>query len=78
MRRERGGESEGRKKGGEVREVNLVNDRLHVTLVLVIAIEQSGPLLRADPQPCLHGHADNLTVMLTAQALVGAELNQSE
>ena len=54
--------------------VYLINDGLHVTLVFVVPIEQGRPLLRADPQSSLHGHADDLTIMFTPQALIGTEL----
>ena len=52
----------------------LVNDRLHVRLMLVVSIEQSGPLFRADAQTCVHRHLDDLTVMLTTQGLIRTKL----
>ena len=53
---------------------HLVDDRLHVRLVLVVSIEQRGPLLWADPQTSVHRHLDDLTVVLTAQGLVRTKL----
>lgn len=53
----------------------LVNDRLHVALVFVVSIEQRGPLLRADAQPRLHGHANDLAVVFTPKTLVHTELS---
>lgn len=44
--------------------------------MFVIAIKQSGPLLWANAKPCLHGHANNLPIMLASQGLVGTKLNQ--
>ena len=42
--------------------------------MFVVAIEQGGPLFWADPQSCLHRHADDLGIMLTTKGLIGAEL----
>lgn len=58
--------------------LHLINDGLHVTLVLVIPIEQGRPLLRADTQPRLHRHADNLTIMLAPQTLIRAKLKETQ
>lgn len=52
----------------------LVDDRLHVRLVFVVAIEQSGPLLGADTKTSIHCHLDDLTVMLTTERLIGTKL----
>lgn len=55
---------------------HFINDGLHVALVFVIPIELGGPLFRTDAQPRLHSHADDLPIMLTPQALVGAKLKE--
>ena len=38
----------------------LIDDGLHVRLVLVVPVEQCGPLLRADAQSRLHCNTNNL------------------
>ena len=53
---------------------HLINDGLHVRLVFMVAVEQRGPLLGADAEPRLHGHADDLPVVLSTEGLVRPEL----
>lgn len=57
---------------------DLVNDGLHVRLVLVVSIEQSRPLLWADAKTSVHRHLDDLTVMLSSECLIGTELQDKE
>ena len=53
---------------------DLVYDGLHVRLVFVVTIEKSGPLLGADTKTSVHGHLNDLTVMLTTKGLVCTKL----
>lgn len=52
----------------------LVNDGLHMGFMDQVSIQQRGPLLRWDPQTCLHGDVDDLSVVFPPESLVGAEL----
>ena len=53
---------------------DLVYDGLHVRLVFVVTVEKSGPLLGADTKTSVHGHLDDLTIMLTTKGLVCTKL----
>ena len=44
--------------------------------MLVVPIEQSGPLFWTDPQSRLHCHANDLPIMFTTKRLVGAKLGK--
>ena len=53
---------------------DLVDDGLHVRLVFVVSIEQSGPLLWTDTKASVHSHLDDLTVMLSTERLIRTKL----
>lgn len=42
--------------------------------MLVVSVEESGPLLGADPQACLHGNTDDLGIVLPSQRFVRTKL----
>ena len=44
--------------------------------MLVVSIEKSGPLLWTNTKTCVHGHLDNLTVMLATKGLVRTKLDR--
>ena len=57
-----------------LRGLQLVDDALHVRLVLGVPVQQAAPLVRRDPQPRLRGDLHYLGVVLTSQTLVRTEL----
>jgi hypothetical protein len=50
--------------------LELVNNRLHVGLVLVITIKKGRPLLRGDVKTCFHRNLHNLGIVLLPQGRV--------
>ena len=57
-----------------LRGLQLVDDALHVRLVLRVPVQQAAPLVGRDPQPRLRGDLHDLGVVLPPQTLVRPEL----
>jgi hypothetical protein len=57
-----------------LRGLELVNDRLHMTFVYWVAIEEAAPLVWSDTEAGLCGYLNNLGVVFTPKGFVGAKL----
>lgn len=52
----------------------LVDDTLHVGFVGLVSIQERGPLVRGNAQPCFHGYLNNLGIVFPSQSFVSAKL----